>query len=172
MAKKTRRSKAGRPRVSRSDLSTASIADLQAELERRASELRDLEAQRSELLAELERVDGEIAELGGSPGAVRRGRPPATVRRGPGRPPSTGAAAARPAARRTGGKRPRNKMSLVDALRSVLEGQTMGVSEVAEAVQSAGYRTTSANFRTIVNQALINNPDVFKKVARGQYTAK
>lgn len=63
-------------------------------------------------------------------------------------------------------------MSLVDALQKELTGKTMGVSEVAESVQASGYQTTSANFRTIVNQALITNPRIFRKVSRGQYTAK
>lgn len=76
------------------------------------------------------------------------------------------------AGRRGGGKRARNEATLVPSLAAVLRGKTMGVTEVAEAVKKAGYKTTSPNFRTIVNQALIKNRDVFKKVKRGQYTAK
>ena len=53
-----------------------------------------------------------------------------------------------------------------------MRGKQMGVSEIAEAVQAAGYKTSSANFRTIVNQALIRETDLFKKVSRGVYTAK
>jgi hypothetical protein len=63
-------------------------------------------------------------------------------------------------------------MSLKEALRKSLSGRTLGVSEAAEAVQRAGYRTSSPSFRTIVNQALLSNPDLFKKVSRGKYTAK
>jgi hypothetical protein len=70
------------------------------------------------------------------------------------------------------GPRTRNAANLADSLASVLKGKTMGVSEVATAVQRAGYKTTSPNFRTIVNQALLANPSMFKKVSRGQYTAK
>ena len=70
----------------------------------------------------------------------------------------------------TGGTRPRNSMNLVEALTKVLKGKTLSVTEAAEAVQEAGYRTSAANFRTIVNQALIKNSKVFKKVGRGQYT--
>jgi hypothetical protein len=47
----------------------------------------------------------------------------------------------------------------------------MGVSEAADAVLKAGYQTNAANFRTIVNQTLIKNRSMFKKVGRGQYTA-
>jgi hypothetical protein len=48
----------------------------------------------------------------------------------------------------------------------------MSVTDVAEAVKQAGYKTTSSNFRVIVNQALLANPKVFRKVARGEYTAR
>jgi hypothetical protein len=44
------------------------------------------------------------------------------------------------------------------------------VTEAAEAVQRAGYRTNSPNFRTRVNIALIRGG--FKRVGRGQYVAK
>ncbi len=63
-------------------------------------------------------------------------------------------------------------MSLVDALKKVLARKTLSVGEAATAVQRIGYRTKSANFRTIVNQALISNRAAFKKVSRGQYTVK
>ena len=62
-------------------------------------------------------------------------------------------------------------MNLEDALAKTLTGHTMGVSEVADAVQAAGYQTTSPNFRTIVNQTLIRS-NKFKKVSHGKYTAK
>lgn len=68
-------------------------------------------------------------------------------------------------------KRPKNDANLVDALAKCLSGRTMGVTEVAEYVQKQGYQTTSPNFRTIVNQALIRDKR-FKRVGRGQYTAK
>jgi len=47
----------------------------------------------------------------------------------------------------------------------------MGVTEAAEAVKKAGYKTNAANFRVIVNQALLKHRNKFKKVERGQYTA-
>lgn len=70
-----------------------------------------------------------------------------------------------------GGARPKNEMNLVQSLAKVLRGKTMSVTDVASAVRAAGYKTTAANFRTIVNQALIKNTKVFKKIGRGQYTA-
>lgn len=70
-----------------------------------------------------------------------------------------------------GGARPKNDMNLVQSLAKVLRGKTMSVTESAAAVRAAGYKTTAANFRTIVNQALIKNTKIFKKIGRGQYTA-
>ncbi len=68
-------------------------------------------------------------------------------------------------------RRPRNELTLVDALIKVLKGKTLGVADIVDAVQKAGYRTTSPNFRTIANQTLINNPS-FKRVSRGKYAVK
>lgn len=73
--------------------------------------------------------------------------------------------------RGTGRKRPKNETNLAEALHKVLKGKTMGVTEVAGAVQEAGYQTTAENFRTIVNQCLIRHRKLFKKVERGQYTS-
>lgn len=168
MAKKTKKKaarrkvakkKSARRRGSRgTSLRAVATTDLQAELKRRASELGSLEAKREELLAEVEQINGEIAFINAALGGVSRapGR-----RRG-------GARRAAPAG---GRKRPRNAKSLEVALAEVLQGKTMGVSEVAEAVQKAGYKTTSPNFRTIVNQTLIRS-DLIKKLGRGAYTAK
>lgn len=123
-------------------LNTMSIAELQGELQRRERGIRKLERRREKLLAELTQVDTELA--------------------------SVGALSASGGIRR----RPRNEMNLVDSLAVVLNGKTMSVTDVTQAVQAAGYLTTAANFRTIVNQALIREKKVFKKVSRGQYTAK
>ncbi|MEL6311777.1 MAG: hypothetical protein AAFQ17_05320, partial [Pseudomonadota bacterium] len=57
-----------------------------------------------------------------------------------------------------GRKRPRNAENLVEAMRRVLSGTELTVTELSEAVQAAGYVTTSPNFRTIVNQTLIKFP--------------
>ncbi|MEM8758458.1 MAG: hypothetical protein AAGF47_11840 [Planctomycetota bacterium] len=71
-----------------------------------------------------------------------------------------------------GGTRPRNAMNLVEAMQQVLDGAELTVTELAEAVQRAGYQTSSPNFRTIVNQTLIKHKNIFKRVSRGVYTAK
>jgi hypothetical protein len=71
----------------------------------------------------------------------------------------------------TGRRRPRNDSNLADALVGVLKTKTLSVTDVAQAVQEAGYVTTSPNFRTIVNQTLIKDKRI-KRVGRGLYTAK
>jgi hypothetical protein len=130
--------------MARRTLTKVSTEDLKTELRRRIGRLETLQRKRRRLAEQLAEVDAEIESLGGELNGV---------------------------AGRRSGKRPRNEMNLVDALAKVLKNKTMGVTEAAEAVQNAGYRTTSSSFRTIVNQTLINS-DKFKRVARGQYTAK
>ncbi|MEO1129607.1 MAG: hypothetical protein AAFX05_07870 [Planctomycetota bacterium] len=68
-------------------------------------------------------------------------------------------------------KRPRNEQNLADALVDVLKHKTLGVTEAAAVVEEAGYQTTTPNSRTIVNQTLLKDKR-FKRVARGQYTAR
>lgn len=70
-----------------------------------------------------------------------------------------------------GGGRASNELSLVDSLKKVLTGKTMGVGQAADAVLATGYMSTSPNFRTIVNQTFIKHRNKFKKVSRGRYTA-
>jgi len=129
-------------RKSASTINTVSIGELQAELQRRERGIRKLERRREKLYDELAAVDADLAAVGALGAAGR-------IRR-----------------------RPRNEMNLVDSLAKVLNGKTMSVTDVTQAVQKAGYITTAANFRTIVNQALIREKKVFKKISRGQYTAK
>jgi hypothetical protein len=195
MAKKKKTKRAGtRKKVRRTrragrGLASVTIGALQAELSRR---LEALQAKRDELVAELEALDAEIATYeGGAAPAPRRsrrvGRPakkrrvgrPAKKRR-VGRPakkkkvtrPARKKRVVRRKAKKTAGRRPRNTASLVESLQKLLTNKTMTVTEMADAVQKAGYKTSSPNFRTIVNQTLINNKKAFKRVARGQYTAK
>lgn len=48
----------------------------------------------------------------------------------------------------------------------------MNVSEAAEEVQKAGYKSNAANFYTLVNLTLLNRKDLFMRKGRGRYTAK
>lgn len=108
---------------------------------------------RNALLAKAAKLDAQIAAMGGAAAPARASR----SRRG-GR---SVAASTRKA----------NEGGLSTALHKVLSGKTMGVTEAARAVVSAGYKTGAENFRTIVNACLLKHKKLFKKVARGKYTA-
>ncbi|MHC4414240.1 MAG: hypothetical protein ACYS0G_03030 [Planctomycetota bacterium] len=138
-----------RARHPRGGLHTVSTTELQAEIRRRERLSDSLLVKRQRLLKQLEDLDAQVESLGRQ----------------------TRSAASRVGSRRAG-TRPRNPVVLVDALKRVLDKKTLSVSDAATAVRRAGDQTTSANFRTIVNQTLIGNRRTFKKVARGMYTLK
>lgn len=142
MAKRANTGGTKAPRAQRG-LGGHSVTDLRRELAKRERRVGTLLRKRERIMAKVRSLDATITEHGGSARA--------------------GGLAIR--------RRPKNDMNLVQALAKVLDGKTMSVTEVSEAVQTAGYQTTSANFRTIVNQTLINSGK-FKRVERGQYTAK
>ncbi|TVQ32770.1 MAG: hypothetical protein EA376_05255 [Phycisphaeraceae bacterium] len=147
--------------MSRVSLNKVSTDKLQNELRRRARGMQTLQKKRERLIQQIQEIDAEIESIGGEAflaAAAKRGRP-------------AGRAGASGRARGGSRRRPRNEMNLVDALSKLLANKTMSVTEAAEAVQQAGYKTTSSSFRTIVNQTLINSGN-FKRVSRGKYTAK
>jgi hypothetical protein len=119
------------------------VSDLRRELIRRERTVGGLVRRRERLIAKVRDIEAQIMEHGGA----ARG----------------GGLALR--------KRPKNDMNLVQALSKVLTDKVMSVTDVSQAVQDAGYKTTSPSFRTIVNQTLINSGK-FKRVERGKYTAK
>ena len=137
--------------MAKSSLDKLSTEQLEAELRRRERSAQRLVNKRERLLSQIADIDAELASYGYEAGELPSG---GNGRRGGGR------------------KRPKNEMSLVEALEKALKGKTMGVSEAADAAQKLGYRSSSANFRNIVNQTLLKHPDTFKKVGRGQYTLK
>jgi hypothetical protein len=75
--------------------------------------------------------------------------------------------------RRGGGRRARNAQSLLDAIEGVLRsaGKPMKVAEIMEGVLATGYRSSSDNFRGIINQTLIKDKR-FGSVERGVYELK
>jgi hypothetical protein len=124
-----------------------SIAQLEQILAGRKAELNQKQREHSKLLARLQQLEGEIRQLGGSAG--RRGRG------GFG-----------------GGSRARNEKSLLETLEDVLKaGKPMKVGDIADAAQKTGYRSNSANFRSIVNQTLIKDKR-FSSAGRGLYQLK
>ena len=127
--------------MARAKLSNLSTTELHKEIMRRRKGVASLERKRERLIQQLHEIEAQIREQGGVPG-------------GPG-----------------SGKRPRNAQNLADALADLLSTVTMSVTEAAEKVQLAGYRTTSPNFRTIVNQTFLKDKR-FRRVSRGRYTAQ
>jgi hypothetical protein len=130
---------------SKGGLTGASVSDLRRELAKRGRRVGTLERRRDRLLSKVNALNSQISDLGGASRAMAGGA--------------------------SGRTRPRNEANLVESLVKVLTDKVMSVTEVAEAVQKAGYATTSPNFRTIVNQALIASGK-FKRTGRGLYTAK
>jgi hypothetical protein len=140
-------------RERRSGLAGLPTATIERELARRARRAATLERRRARLMAKLDRMDAQIRDMSGMMGNGGPGRGRGRVGAIPGR------------------RRAQNKTNLAEALAAVLKGKTMSVTEVAAAVQKAGYKTNAANFRVIVNQNLIKHRNLFKKVERGMYTA-
>lgn len=121
------------------------IAQLEQILNSRKSDLIRLEKQKKDLLKKLDSVEAEIAKIGGESGAARRT------------------------------SRPHNEKSLPDTLDEVLraDGGPMKVGDIADAVLATGYRSSSANFRAIVNQTLIKERKRFiSSGQRGTYQLK
>lgn len=117
------------------DLSAIPAAVLAAELRRRQRRVETLQASYERLMARAMKLREEIEALGGSPGRSEA-----------------------KAATSATSQRPRNETSLVDVLKRVLAGNTMSVSEAAQKVIDAGYESSSASFRQIVNQTQQERP--------------
>lgn len=134
------------------DLSRVPTSELIRELERRQAMAGEFEARREALERELDDIDAELSALDAT---SRNGVRPRHVNR-------SASARARSA----------NQEPLHVALQRLLTGRKLSVSEAADAVQKAGYKTHAANFRTIVNMTLIKHKALFRKKGRGKYTAK
>ncbi len=126
------------------DLTAKSISELKTEIKRRERQLTSLHKKREKVVAQLQEIDDQISELGGT------------------------ASGASPIG--GGRKRYRNDANLADSLVDLLKTKVMSVTQASIEVQKAGYKTTSPNFRTIVNQTLLRDKR-FKRVGRGLYTS-
>jgi hypothetical protein len=138
------------PRVRSAHLS---IAELEGLLESRRARVAKFEKQRARLARKLETLDNKIISLGGSAHvAAARGTRVGRIGRG---------------------GRAQNAVSLPETLVRVLakQGGPMAVKDIVAAVRATGYRTTSDNFRAIVNQALIKDKR-FIQASRGNYAMK
>ena len=120
------------------------VDQLERMLNQRRRELSRLSRKRATAERRLEDIDDKIRRLGGSAVSIRGG-----------------------------GRRARNDHSLVEVIHSVLQkaSRPLRVSAIADAANQAGYRSSSANFRGIVNQMLIKDPR-FTSQNRGFYQLK
>jgi hypothetical protein len=131
-------------------LASVSTAQLERILEQRRREASKLKRERNKLQQKLSALDRRLMMIDG------------TSMRGGG-----GAGGA-------GGGRARNEHSLVESMEMVLTktGKPMRVGEIVQGVLGSGYRTSSANFRGIVNQTLIKERKRFASAGRGSYQLK
>ena len=126
-------------------LENLSIDELEAALaEKRNQQKDELETQRLELLQQVKEIEGKIAEITGN--KYPNGR---------------------------GGPRHSNSMSLKEAITNVLRGSKKGFTkdEIADAVQTLGYKSTSDKFAGIVYQTLYKH-DEFVRGDDRRYTLK
>ena len=137
--------------MARPSMQGMTIARLESMLNQQRSKKKELLRERIKLQTQLEKLDRQIAGLdGGGGGGGGSG------------------------AGYTSGGRARNEKSLVAVLEDVLEKHPkgLGVGEIVDAVQAAGYKSGSPNFRGIVNQTLIKEKKRFGAVSRGIYSLK
>ena len=110
----------------------------------------ELQRERNKLMQRLDALDRKLGALAGAGGRFRNG--------------SSGGG---------GGGRARNPKSLVASMEAVLSraSKPMSVGDIMDGVRAAGYRSSSANFRGIVNQTLIKEKR-FASAGRGIYQLK
>lgn len=128
-------------------ITNLSIPQMLAEIRRRRQTLTKLVSRRRKLARQLAAIDQAIARSGG---LLKSGSAPASA----------------------SGRRPRNKLTLADAMRQVMStSKPLSVSQIAAAVTKAGYKSVSKTFKTIIFQTL-GRDKRFKKHARGQYVLR
>jgi len=129
--------------MARTAMNGFTIDQIEQILQSRRSQLQKLHKQRAKLARKLELFDQKISRLGGRAGGMGAVR-----------------------------GRARNAQSLTAVLQDILKtGKPMPVGEITEAVLKKGYRSTSPNFRSIVNQTLIKEKQ-FVAASRGVYQLK
>jgi hypothetical protein len=135
------------PRPSLTDMPIAKLESILASRRLRKGELMK---HRAKVLKELDKIEKQIQLIDGKAGEMMS------------------------VAASNGGTRVRNEKNLVSFLEDVLSKHPKGlpVGDIANEVLSAGYKTSSGNFRGIVNQTLIKEAKKFTSVERGVYALK
>jgi hypothetical protein len=129
--------------MARPKLLGMTISRLESMLNQQRAKKRELLQERAKLQNQLDKLDLQIANLDGGAGSLT-----------------------------AGGVRTRNAKSLVDTLIEVLDKHPkgLGITEIVAGVHTAGYKSSSPNFRGIVNQTLIKERKKFLPLSRGIYT--
>ncbi|KPK80794.1 MAG: hypothetical protein AMJ81_11300 [Phycisphaerae bacterium SM23_33] len=144
-----------------------SISELQGELQAKERQLRRLQSRRGRLAKQLDAMDRRIGMLvGGGPRRRRRRKKVRGVRKARRAVRRRKRAVARPKAAR---KRATGK-PLAAYIRESLAKSANGLSvtQITQAVTSAGYRSHSKDFYGIVAKTLLTNKG-FRRVKRGVY---
>jgi len=120
---------------------TFTISEAEGLLKSLRSKKQDLMRRRAKLQKELSEIDETVAKIDGAGGGML--------------------------------SRPRNAKPLAQVAQEVLKdlGKPMRVADIADAALKAGYKSSSASFRAIVNQLLIKDKQ-FVSTERGFYGLK
>ncbi|MCX6996235.1 MAG: hypothetical protein NTV49_03920 [Kiritimatiellaeota bacterium] len=144
-------------------LSTLSIEDLLAEVKRRQKILPKLLRRQAQLRKQLTAIEEQIQSLDSD--AVQSGAARNVRRMKKGKVRNIAKAG-----KASPGPRPRNTISLMDALLKVLQvEQAMSIPEIIAAVARIGYQSKSKNFGVIVGQTLRTAKEKVVRVRRGAY---
>jgi hypothetical protein len=136
-------------------LARVSLLQLKAELARRQKTLPKLARRRAKLVKALAAIDQQIAAACGEKAPARGGRIARLGARG---------------RKRRSGRPPRPGSLKATILAAMGAKKALSVPEAVQAAIDGGYKSQSKNFRLLVNQTLLNEPE-FRKVSRGKYAA-
>ncbi|MCY2926831.1 MAG: hypothetical protein NT031_15625 [Planctomycetota bacterium] len=139
-----------------SKMASLTTKQLKAELARRQKRVPKLLKMQAKLEQRLEAIYAQIADVSGD--AVPAGT---LVKKAKGLAP-----------KRKASRTPPREGSLKWHLVKALAGKKgLSIAEAIAAVSASGYKSQSRDFRLLVNQTLLNEPE-FKKVKRGTFTVK
>ncbi len=143
------------------------VADLERILDERKSLVQELGRRRDALHLELAEIQEQLQGIVGTEVTVKktgakRGRPPGTGKRGPGRPRGS----------KNRGARPKNERSLRDVISELLGKSKKGLTleELTPKIVEAGYKSNSSNFSNMIYQNIYNSEGIVKDPETGCYS--
>ncbi|MCX7406637.1 MAG: hypothetical protein NTZ32_00970 [Planctomycetales bacterium] len=147
--------------------SEISVADLERILDARKSQAQNLVKRRDALHKELAEIQEQLQGIVGTEVTIKksgakRGRPPGSGKRGPGRPRGS----------KDRGARPKNELSLRDVISELLSKSKKGLTleELTPKVVEAGYKSNSSNFSNMIYQNIYNSEGIVKDPETGCYS--